>query len=142
MKHRSDYGRGMNTFPIFVNCIAAPIIFCPKRPDAMRISSHGIWRGANMERTTGIGPAFSAWEANILPLNYVRIYLYHYTRRFCKNQDPEQKNMEIIFHLCSREYYAAVPKNTPLAVVYGNRRGRKRQYVKSPIDKGKREVYS
>ncbi len=26
-----------------------------------------------MERTTGIEPAFSAWEADALPLNYVRI---------------------------------------------------------------------
>jgi hypothetical protein len=24
-----------------------------------------------MEQTTGIGPAYSAWEADILPLNYV-----------------------------------------------------------------------
>ena len=26
-----------------------------------------------MERTTGIEPATSAWEANVLPLNYVRV---------------------------------------------------------------------
>ena len=25
-----------------------------------------------MERTTGIEPAYSAWEADALPLNYVR----------------------------------------------------------------------
>jgi hypothetical protein len=25
-----------------------------------------------LERTTGIEPAFSAWEADVLPLNYVR----------------------------------------------------------------------
>src|SRR5215207_9010093 len=29
------------------------------------------------ERTTGIEPAFSAWEADVLPLNYIRL-----TRRF------------------------------------------------------------
>ncbi len=25
-----------------------------------------------MERVTGIGPAYSAWEADVLPLNYTR----------------------------------------------------------------------
>jgi hypothetical protein len=25
-----------------------------------------------MERMTGIEPAFSAWEADVLPLNYIR----------------------------------------------------------------------
>jgi hypothetical protein len=30
-----------------------------------------------LERTTGIEPAFSAWEADVLPLNYIRL-----TRRF------------------------------------------------------------
>ena len=38
----------------------------------------GLWRqvpadkGRNVERTTGIEPAFSAWEADVLPLNYIR----------------------------------------------------------------------
>ena len=27
-----------------------------------------------MERITGVGPAYSAWEADILPMNYIRIY--------------------------------------------------------------------
>ena len=32
----------------------------------------------DLERTTGIEPAFSAWEADVLPMNYVRmIVLYH-----------------------------------------------------------------
>ena len=26
----------------------------------------------DLERMTGIGPAYSAWEADILPLNYIR----------------------------------------------------------------------
>ena len=30
-----------------------------------------------MERVTGIEPALSAWEADVLPLNYIRL-----TRRF------------------------------------------------------------
>lgn len=29
-------------------------------------------RDITMERTTGIEPAFSAWEADVLPLNYIR----------------------------------------------------------------------
>jgi hypothetical protein len=28
-----------------------------------------------MERMTGIEPAYSAWEADVLPLNYIRIVL-------------------------------------------------------------------
>lgn len=28
-----------------------------------------------VERMTGIEPAYSAWEADVLPLNYIRIYL-------------------------------------------------------------------
>ncbi len=27
-----------------------------------------------LKRITGIGPATPAWEANVLPLNYIRIY--------------------------------------------------------------------
>ena len=41
-----------------------------------------------VERTTGIEPASSAWEADILPMNYVRMkkFLYYYTTgsRNCK----------------------------------------------------------
>ena len=29
-----------------------------------------------MEHVTGIGPAYSAWEANVLPLNYACLYLF------------------------------------------------------------------
>src|SRR5215208_3838013 len=39
-----------------------------------------------VERTTGIEPAFSAWEADVLPLNYIRL-----TRRFtlqCVSSHP------------------------------------------------------
>ncbi|MFM2073388.1 MAG: hypothetical protein RLZZ623_3652, partial [Actinomycetota bacterium] len=34
-----------------------------------------------MERVTGIEPAFSAWEADVLPLNYTRIEGLRPTRR-------------------------------------------------------------
>ena len=30
-------------------------------------------RPNEMERVTGIGPAYSAWEADVLPLNYTRV---------------------------------------------------------------------
>ena len=32
-----------------------------------------------MEQVTGIEPACSAWEADILPLNYTRKYFLHYS---------------------------------------------------------------
>ena len=31
-----------------------------------------------MERITGVEPAFSAWEADILPMNYIRKYIADY----------------------------------------------------------------
>ncbi len=31
--------------------------------------------GLGRKRITGIEPATPAWEANVLPLNYIRIYL-------------------------------------------------------------------
>src|SRR5690349_2910419 len=41
------------------------------RPADMRLVSSGVdWTGR--ERVTGIEPAFSAWEADVLPLNYTR----------------------------------------------------------------------
>jgi hypothetical protein len=40
----------------------APVAGAPQRPD----------RGLLGERVTGIEPAFSAWEADVLPLNYTR----------------------------------------------------------------------
>ena len=30
-----------------------------------------------MERVTGIGPAYRAWEASVLPLNYTRSTTYY-----------------------------------------------------------------
>src|SRR5215213_4981866 len=39
-----------------------------------REAGHVGWcaRSASLERVTGIEPAFSAWEADVLPLNYTR----------------------------------------------------------------------
>ncbi len=34
-----------------------------------------------LERMTGIEPAFSAWEADVLPLNYIREAGQEYTAR-------------------------------------------------------------
>jgi hypothetical protein len=41
-------------------------------PDAKRAPSKGRPTGAAMERVTRIELAFSAWEADVLPLNYTR----------------------------------------------------------------------
>jgi hypothetical protein len=32
-----------------------------------------LTRGNELERMTGIEPALSAWEADVLPLNYIRV---------------------------------------------------------------------
>ena len=52
-----------------------------------------------MERTTGIELASSAWEADILPMNYVRIsYSTNYTINLLK---MHQKNFrKIILNMC------------------------------------------
>ena len=34
---------------------------------------------SKMERVTGIEPALSAWEADVLPLNYTRVHLHRMT---------------------------------------------------------------
>ena len=36
------------------------------------ISNLNHLRNGRLERVTGIGPAYSAWEADVLPLNYTR----------------------------------------------------------------------
>ena len=36
-----------------------------------RLSYKGM---CSMERMTGIEPAWSAWEAGVLPLNYIRVF--------------------------------------------------------------------
>ena len=43
---------------------------CPTDERAGRIPA--LSRAFTMERVTGIEPAFSAWEADVLPLNYTR----------------------------------------------------------------------
>ena len=48
-----------------VHCKA---LFGTTRPSPVRRSSSGFI----LERVTGIGPAYSAWEADVLPLNYTR----------------------------------------------------------------------
>ena len=35
----------------------------------------GLSRGA-LERITGVEPAYAAWEAAVLPMNYIRISSY------------------------------------------------------------------
>ena len=38
----------------------------------MRVRALPMSRDITLERMTGIEPAFSAWEADVLPLNYIR----------------------------------------------------------------------
>ena len=49
----------------------------------------GLWV-ESLERVTGIEPAFSAWEADVLPLNY--------TRKSC-NESAAKSNEEAIAEL-------------------------------------------
>ena len=37
-----------------------------------QIPASALLTGIIMERMTGIEPAYSAWEADVLPLNYIR----------------------------------------------------------------------
>lgn len=46
--------------------------FQKKKPRKRLNKAH--CEGIKLERTTGIEPAYSAWEADILPMNYVRDY--------------------------------------------------------------------
>ena len=43
----------------------------PSGPEASGLL-HDILTSTPSERVTGIEPAFSAWEADVLPLNYTR----------------------------------------------------------------------
>ena len=50
---------------------------------------HSLFCDQSNKWTTGIEPAYSAWEADALPLNYVRIgQLYYYTtiHRICQGE--------------------------------------------------------
>src|SRR5829696_797349 len=42
-------------------------------PNRSKITETALIRAYEVERTTGIEPAFSAWEADVLPLNYIRL---------------------------------------------------------------------
>jgi hypothetical protein len=46
-----------------------------------------------LERMTGIEPALSAWEADVLPLNYIR--------RLCR-APPEAGSSAVLAHTCYR----------------------------------------
>ena len=50
-----------------------------KNPGKMRVSPiknpPGFPEGSRVERAKGIEPSYSAWEADVLPLNYARIFL-------------------------------------------------------------------
>ena len=45
-----------------------PLTYCLEGSCSIQLS---YWR-MSMERVTGIGPAYPAWKAGVLPLNYTR----------------------------------------------------------------------
>ena len=47
-----------------------PPTYCLEGSCSIQLS---YWRILKMERVTGIGPAYPAWKAGVLPLNYTRI---------------------------------------------------------------------
>ena len=51
---------------------------------ARHIESIIAWRFFFLERVTGIEPVYSAWEADVLPLNYTRRF---HLRFFYLNSD-------------------------------------------------------
>ena len=48
-----------------------PLTYCLEGSCSIQLS---YWR-ISMERVTGIGPAYPAWKAGVLPLNYTRRYI-------------------------------------------------------------------
>ena len=50
-----------------------------------------------LERATGIEPARSAWEAEVLPLNYARIFYKYFTTYCATSQD--------YFVVCHKYFY-------------------------------------
>ena len=46
-----------------------PLTYCLEGSCSIQLS---YWRMFFMERVTGIGPAYPAWKAGVLPLNYTR----------------------------------------------------------------------
>ena len=49
-----------------------PLTYCLEGSCSIQLS---YWR-ISMERVTGIGPAYPAWKAGVLPLNYTRKSCY------------------------------------------------------------------
>lgn len=93
--------------------------FDPRHPTRLRKrlwSQKGSKPLANlMERATGIEPAWSAWEAEILPLNHARIgkslYRYHSTSHRSFQRNP----MSLSLNGSAQE--AHIPRSDPNARV-------------------------
>src|SRR3546814_14306089 len=49
------------------------VLHDPRIAQRSRRRSVRPWATDSIERVTGIEPAFSAWEADVLPLNYTRV---------------------------------------------------------------------
>jgi integrase len=64
---------------------------CASRPRSAVLSKRLLIRGNRGERMTGIEPALSAWEADVLPLNYIRL-----TRRFTLRCVPSYPTRDLV----------------------------------------------
>ena len=73
-----------------------------KNPGKMRVSPikkpPGFPEGSRVERAKGIEPSYSAWEADVLPLNYARacffLILNYYNSWTGKSQCEKRKNFQ------------------------------------------------
>ena len=54
--------------------MARPMLLPDTTEAQLRRTTPLTW-ASSLERMTGIEPAYSAWEADVLPLNYIRIVL-------------------------------------------------------------------
>ena len=49
-----------------------PLTYCLEGSCSIQLSYWRIFTEVGLERVTGIGPAYPAWKAGVLPLNYTR----------------------------------------------------------------------
>ena len=105
-------------------------MFSPVQPSIFgTVQSTQIFFRKKMERTTGIEPASSAWEADILPMNYVRISSYIISQKllYVNSAAGPKMNRRPCF-LCntqsSSSYIiiasAAIPAVSVLSMVFPN----------------------
>ena len=67
----------------------------------------------------GIEPTSSAWKAEVLPLNYTRLFLFHQ----CLNSGAQKFRQSLLINLRSncpnfKFYISAIPKEKPLSPLH------------------------